>query len=385
MTDTTLNDAAVFPEDLGTGVPTSDSADYASAGHHGLLVTHRGGGYVASGMQFTVDTGNDEIDVSVGYAFIEVDGVDVQSGDVNSYDTSLPDPMVMQVILPSSVTLDAEVDATSDVYLAVPTDSNDNAYIRHGDGVREPTDPSIQLGTADTSTGDTTRTSETPTVSGGITFQNVPDANDVIDITYSGTTPQITVSGSRSGSTPMFSDGNGTGITEIGNNLVLSADGTSVAHVRSDGKIEWVTGGSGLVFEDENIDGSKWQLSPEPSVDGFRFEYNGTETIIKNNGNVEIRDGTIEHSINNVSSDTSTNGLEYYSVDSSSSTRTLTLASDDAVNGAKIAVKRNGGNDVTIDTEGSETIDGASSTTLTTDDESVTLIYNDSNTDWEIY
>lgn len=98
--------------------------------------------------------------------------------------------------------------------------------------------------------------------------------------------------------------------------------------------------------------------------------------------------GTIRHDRQDVSSDISSDGTGYYSIDSSGSTRTFTLSSDDAVDGKEINVKRNGGNNVNINTEGSETIDGASSTpqyTLGSDDESVTLVFNLTNTDWEIY
>lgn len=103
-------------------------------------------------------------------------------------------------------------------------------------------------------------------------------------------------------------------------------------------------------------------------------------------------DGAHIRNLNNISSDASTNGDDFYSVDSSGgSSVTLTLSSSDAETGRVIHVKRNAGdvlgseNDVVITTQGSETIDDSSSFTLGSDNESVRLVYNSTNTDWEIY
>jgi len=76
-------------------------------------------------------------------------------------------------------------------------------------------------------------------------------------------------------------------------------------------------------------------------------------------------------------------GWKHYSADTSSSGFTLTLSSADAADGREITIKVNGANTLTIDTEGSETIDGSTSTTISSDDGSLHLIYNVDNTDWE--
>jgi len=88
---------------------------------------------------------------------------------------------------------------------------------------------------------------------------------------------------------------------------------------------------------------------------------------------------------NTVSSSVSTSGEEVISVDSSGGAVTLTLSSGDAIDGKKTMVKRNGANSVTIETEGSETIDDGTSFSLGADNDSVTLVYNSGNTDWEVF
>ena len=96
-------------------------------------------------------------------------------------------------------------------------------------------------------------------------------------------------------------------------------------------------------------------------------------------------DDTYIRNLLNVSSDTTTKGDDFYSVDTSGGSVTLTLSSSDAETGRVIHVKRNGNQRVAIDTEGSETIDGRSSAQLGSDEESVRLVYNGANSDWEIY
>lgn len=100
-------------------------------------------------------------------------------------------------------------------------------------------------------------------------------------------------------------------------------------------------------------------------------------------------DGSMEHDRDDVSSDITTDGTGYYSVDTSSA-RTITIASDDEIDGREINIKRNGANNVDINTHdpSTTTIDDETSTpqyTLTSDNESVTLVYNVTNDDWEIY
>lgn len=97
---------------------------------------------------------------------------------------------------------------------------------------------------------------------------------------------------------------------------------------------------------------------------------------------------TFVHDRQDVSSDVSSDGSGYYSVDSSGGARTFTISTSDAVDGTEINVKRNGANPVDLVTEGDATVDDKSSTpqlTLSSDNETVTLVYNSTNNDWEIY
>jgi hypothetical protein len=66
----------------------------------------------------------------------------------------------MTIVLPSNITLSLDTDAVNDVYLATDPTTQDGAYLRHGSAVTEPTDPSVKLGTVNTSDGSTTRASD---------------------------------------------------------------------------------------------------------------------------------------------------------------------------------------------------------------------------------
>jgi len=72
-----------------------------------------------------------------------------------------------------------------------------------------------------------------------------------------------------------------------------------------------------------------------------------------------------------ISADANTSGRGIYEIDTSGVAITLTLDTDDVVDGREIIVKDTAGNanasNITIDTEGAETIDGAGSQTINTD------------------
>jgi len=89
-----------------------------------------------------------------------------------------------------------------------------------------------------------------------------------------------------------------------------------------------------------------------------------------------------------VSSDASTSGHEYYSVDTSQSEVTLTLSSADEVDGRVIHVKRDGINKVTVNTGSSATIEKASTTPqlkIARDLDAVKFVYNKTTNNWEIF
>jgi len=106
------------------------------------------------------------------------------------------------------------------------------------------------------------------------------------------------------------------------------------------------------------------------------------------NGDQSFAEGSsMVHDRDEVTGDQTTAGAGYYHVDTDAAGEsvTLTLASDDAEEGRELNIKRDGANGVTVDTEGSETIDGDDSIELTSDQESVTLVYNNPDSDWEVW
>jgi len=164
MTDTTVSDAVVFPQDAGTGAQ-GGNGDYVSGGYLGLLAQTGGAApHVGEGLGLTVDAGADEADVAAGHAYVQQSGVDVQSGSQSSYDTSSPSTVSVMVVLPTAVTLALDADASNDIYLAVDPTSQDSVYLRHGSSVSEPGDPSVKLGTVDTSDGSVTELNRTANV-----------------------------------------------------------------------------------------------------------------------------------------------------------------------------------------------------------------------------
>ena len=82
-------------------------------------------------------------------------------------------------------------------------------------------------------------------------------------------------------------------------------------------------------------------------------------------------DGKYITKTNKVSSNYTTSGEQIIFADSSSSTLTVTLASADVLDGSEVVITDVGGsastNNITIDTESSETIDGSSTKKITSD------------------
>lgn len=96
---------------------------------------------------------------------------------------------------------------------------------------------------------------------------------------------------------------------------------------------------------------------------------------------------TLIHDRDEVTGNVTTDGTGYYLVDTDAagSSVTVTLASSDAAEGREVNIKRDGKYNVVIVTEGAETIDGSNSVTLNSNQQSVTLVYNNVDSDWEIW
>jgi hypothetical protein len=106
---------------------------------------------------------------------------------------------------------------------------------------------------------------------------------------------------------------------------------------------------------------------------------------IVTNTDLQFTDGTLINDRLDVSSTQNTDGSGYYSVDTSSGDVTLTIQTSENVDGKEINVKNNGSGTVTIETQGSSTVDDSTNATIPTDNNAVTLVYNSTNDDWEIY
>lgn len=78
-----------------------------------------------------------------------------------------------------------------------------------------------------------------------------------------------------------------------------------------------------------------------------------------------------------------TSDTYYVFADTNDSTATITLSSSDAIEGREIVIVDVGGNAgvnaITIDTEGSENIDGSASTTISTNNGSVRVVSDGTN------
>jgi len=188
MTDTTLTNATVFPQDNGTGVADgSEDGDYAA--YFGLLSAHTQGEYVENGSlafdNVVTTDGSESVDIGAGTCYV-FDNVNRSGGDrsdrpefgagssTNTYDTKVPleSPMIYAVVNSASQTINLASDATVDVYLFLDPTSQDSVSIRHGSGVSDPeTDstpkPSIKLGTVNTADGSKTRANDKPDITAG--------------------------------------------------------------------------------------------------------------------------------------------------------------------------------------------------------------------------
>lgn len=114
---------------------------------------------------------------------------------------------------------------------------------------------------------------------------------------------------------------------------------------------------------------------------------NDTQIEVTEDGLAFSGDTTLVHDRLGPTTNYTTDGSGYYTMrtDSAGSPLTLTLASADAVDGLEINAKRDGPDPVTIETEGTETIDGSNSIKLTNDKQTVTLVYNGDTGGWEIW
>jgi hypothetical protein len=155
MTDTSLTDVTVFPEDKGTNGSASSGRDIAHAVQIATLAARQGArSYIETG--FVPTAGGT---IPAGTAFVRYEGGSQTYDEASDSFSAWDSPVIFTVELHSDETgLAFETDASSDVYLAIDlaATDGDGAYIRHGSAVQEPTDPSVKLGVVDTAAGEVT-------------------------------------------------------------------------------------------------------------------------------------------------------------------------------------------------------------------------------------
>jgi hypothetical protein len=276
MTETTVSDAVVFPQDQGTGV-TSGNEDFNSAGYFGTLTRNIDGEHVGNGLAFSnVDTTNDTFDLTSGYVFVKQSAVDVQSGANATHDTTLPNDIVTVVTLPSDVTgLSLDSDSVNDVYLYFASSAQDNVKVRYGSSVSQPPGPSVHLGTIDTSDGSTARASDyaSPELTditfpelGGATFSGHDHSeSDLTAVSNGGlANDSVTVAGnsvSLGGSTSVtHSDISNISSDDHHSQIQFSDSGTAVltqpTDVNFDSSLDVTDDGDGTITVDANTSSS---------------------------------------------------------------------------------------------------------------------------------
>lgn len=186
MATTTVSDAVVVPQDDGTGLASKDPNSAAAVA---LLSDFNGTPGVRSGLGFTRDDANDQIDIGPGFAFIRDDSsstggsrgsggnAQIQAGSA-TYDTELPAEQIYCVVVPTTVSV-AVTDATSsDIWLNITDVTSQNAAeIRSSSGggtTAEPSDTYLKLGNiSDSGSGPATRSSDIKGPSSRIHLQTV--------------------------------------------------------------------------------------------------------------------------------------------------------------------------------------------------------------------
>lgn len=223
--------------------------------------------------------------------------------------------------------------------------------------------------------------------------QNSNPINNVILIGRNGVSQQqgSVVIGSGASAERIVGEANA---TVIGNSAITDADGAVVigasasldqtvassdlTNVGLIGVDALIYGGVPDHLDDGDFQNNQMAGEMVPGDSAFRFRG-------RDGSGDFIRDQTRD-TVSSVSSSGQTDGTgmpQTELVDTSAGTFTRTLASADAAEGTEITIKDSGGNansnNITVDTEGGETIDGAPSITLDADNESVTLVSDGSN------
>lgn len=164
MTETTITDAIVWPEDEGTGAPVAeDEGDWASAAYHASMARARGAtGYVDAGVGLSYNPSDTTMDIGAGLVFIRYTGSSTVQLTSSSYDEPWDEELVFMVSVPAVSNLSLDADAVNEIYIAADPTGGDSARYRYGSSVTEPTDPHVKIGEIDTAAETTTELARRP-------------------------------------------------------------------------------------------------------------------------------------------------------------------------------------------------------------------------------
>lgn len=126
------------------------------------------------------------------------------------------------------------------------------------------------------------------------------------------------------------------------------------------------------------------------SADGTLYLGDGTQWLDLSTVNFGVpgfRAGRTEgHGLTTVSSATTSDGSSpYWVVDTSGGALTFTIGTVDAVDGRELNIKQDGANDLTVATEGSATVNEATTYTIGSDESTITVVYDADKDDWGIW
>lgn len=190
MTDTTIPNSIVWPEDVGTGTQASNT-DFITAGYIATLAQSRGSDYVESGCDLQYNPAGPSVDISTGIVYCYYDGDSTVQYTSEAYDTNWDNPMVIAVSVPSVSNLSLDPDTTNEIYLAVDLEAQDDAFYRYGSNVTQPSQPSVLLGNINTSNDNTVLANREPNAAyDSVNANNV--VSDVLQATQSISTPTLT-------------------------------------------------------------------------------------------------------------------------------------------------------------------------------------------------
>lgn len=150
MPDTAISDAWVFPEDEGTGASDgdyNDAADFAAAFDAIGLVD-----FVTQGLSFTPNYTTPAVDVGAGKAVISTTSASTIDHGTGAETRDEGVVFVVEVGAQAGIALTDS--AVNYVRLALDLTADDTAYFHVDTDDTAPTDPSLRIGTIDT-TADT--------------------------------------------------------------------------------------------------------------------------------------------------------------------------------------------------------------------------------------